>query len=64
MKIKVFPIDYCPMIASGPCPPDLKRIGIDWSEDDTQRMREMEKLAVTVNMDKPPLLRVYQVLEK
>lgn len=45
MKYKVFPKDYDPMIASGPCSKDLEKMGISWTPADTKKMKKLEKQA-------------------
>lgn len=41
----IFPESYDPTVASGPPTDDYARLGITWTEDDTNRMIEMERQA-------------------
>ena len=46
MKYLIYPKGYNPMVASGPITNDLRKMGITWTEQDTQHALELEKQAV------------------
>ena len=46
MKYLIFPKGYNPMMASGPPDSDTLLMGISWTEEDTQKAKELKKQAI------------------
>lgn len=60
----VFPLEYDPMVAAGPCPDDFLKMGLKWTVEDTLRMREMESQVEFVQATQVPLGRWVKEYEK
>lgn len=62
-KYIVFPEGYDPIVAAGPPDSFCIKNNILWSEEDTKKQKELEKLAVICD-EKPQYGRCYQEIEQ
>ena len=49
MRYRVFPKGYDPMVASGPPTPDIRDLGITWTEEDTRKALALENQTTTID---------------
>jgi hypothetical protein len=62
-KYKIYPSGYNPMMEMGPPSDDTIRLGINWTPEDTQKVKELKEQARIMQLSYPPRNCYYEVLD-